>query len=176
MTAPVMAGDGPQSKKHSNGRLGMALQPSLRHRDIVAAVIVHGGLICLLRRSAAVNFDRGKWHCVTGYLDLGAEPLGHAMAEIKEETGLTPGEHRLVNCGRPLLLPGGGSLWHIHTYLFEVTEPVLRLNWENDAYRWMNRADLAAAQAETVAWLADVLDALDVDRISARTGTARSVD
>jgi 8-oxo-dGTP pyrophosphatase MutT (NUDIX family) len=114
--------------------------------------------MCLLRRSDTVGSDRGKWHCVTGYLPPGIDPLRHAVEEIQEETGLRPLQLHLLDRAKPLRLRGGGRRWTVFPFLFEASSPVLQLNWENEDYRWVNHGELR--RHDIVPWLHDVCRAV----------------
>ena len=61
----------------------------LPDRTVVAVLMFREGRLCLLRRSHAVGSDRGRWHCVTGFVDSGVDPDAQALIEVREETGLT---------------------------------------------------------------------------------------
>lgn len=118
---------------------------------VVACVLTHGGQICLLRRSHAVGSDRGKWHCVTGFLPAATDPLDQARTEVHEETALDADACRLIRQAQPLVLVGDACRWTVFPFLFEVSAPSLTLNWEHDAYCWVGPNGLGAGQ--TVQWL-----------------------
>src|SRR5690349_940975 len=102
-------------------------------RVVVAVLLTHRGRICLLRRSALVASDRGRWHCVTGYLDAGADPALHALREVAEETGLWREDLVSFEAGPVLDLPDGRSgSWRVLVYRAETVHGRLTLNWEHD--------------------------------------------
>ena len=129
-------------------------------RAVVACFLRHGGQICLLKRSHAVGSAPGRWHCVTGFLEPGVEPLEQALTEIVEETGLDGGSVTLIASPSPLRVerPEQGWVWVIHPFLFDVSSPDLRLDWEHDEYRWIDPAELATV--DCVPWARDVWGAL----------------
>jgi 8-oxo-dGTP diphosphatase len=127
---------------------------------VVACVLTHRGLICLLRRSSSVGSDRGKWHCVTGFLPPATNPLDQARSEVCEETALDPEKLRLTREAEPLVLVGATCSWTVFPFLFEVTAPMLTLNWEHDAYRWATPR--ALSESETVHWLPEVCRQLEL--------------
>lgn len=127
-------------------------RPPVLTREVVAAVLLHGDDVCLLRRSQAVGSDRGLWHCVTGYVEPATAPLAQALTEITEETGLRADE--LVMRGEEVLAIGD---WTVHVLCFSAAHRRVRLNWENDACRWVDaRGPLALP---VVPWLPYVLQA-----------------
>lgn len=129
-------------------------------RRVVASVLTHRGRICLLRRSQAVGSDRGKWHCVTGFLPAATHPFEQARTEIYEEAGLDMETLRLVRQADPLLLGGDSATWTVFAFRFEVSAPKLVLNWENDAYRWVTPCVMP--RYETVPWLYEVCRTLEM--------------
>jgi 8-oxo-dGTP pyrophosphatase MutT (NUDIX family) len=121
-------------------------------RHVVAAVLLDGDDVCLLRRSQAVTSDRGLWHCVTGYLQPHRPPFAQTLCEISEETGLRA--HELQGLGGDVLMIGG---WTVHVHRFGVQHRRVRLNWENDAYRWVHASH--PTELPVVPWLPQVLAA-----------------
>jgi 8-oxo-dGTP pyrophosphatase MutT (NUDIX family) len=137
---------------------------------LVASLLRHDGNLCLLRRSDAVGSDSGLWQVITGYVPEDAEPLVQALREIEEETGLDAHWLRLSRRVAALNLTGGGRLWKVTPFLFDIDSgdpPPVRLNWEHDAYRWSTPVELERSGASVVPWLAAVCSALGVDRQSA---------
>ena len=134
----------------------------LHERSVVACFLRHGSKICLLKRSQSVGSSPGRWHCVTGFLEPGIEPLDQVLTELAEETGLDHGAVRLIGAPAPLRMerPGQGWVWIIHPFLFETSSPELRLDWEHDEYRWIDPAVLEST--DCVPWIRDVWAALGV--------------
>jgi len=128
-----------------------------REQHIVACLITDGDEVCLVRRSGWVTGDRHLWHCVTGFVSAPHSPRAAVLIELAEETGLAHHEFALLQ-GPVLRMESPGMVWWVHTFRAGVTDhPPIRLNWENDAYRWLKFAD---RPADRVAWLDQVLDAL----------------
>lgn len=131
----------------------------LRRREVVTAFLRHDGRLLLVRRSAQVGSYRGRWAGISGYLEEPAA-LQQALREIREETGLTPDQMRLVAAGECLEVPARelGTLWVVHPFLFEVDNPeAIRLDWENVELKWITPDELA--QYPTVPALAEALAA-----------------
>tara|TARA_R110000796_G_scaffold252001_1_gene384793 strand:+ start:39616 stop:40107 length:492 start_codon:yes stop_codon:yes gene_type:complete len=130
--------------------------------EIVAAVLTHQDQLALLRRSELVTGDVGSWNCITGFLDLGCEPLVQAMTEVEEEAGIS-GCNLLLHASSVLNLQGvDGRLWRVHAFHFHTETRDLTLNWENDAYVWLHPDRLN--ELSTVSWFAQILDACGLGR------------
>ncbi|WP_276310131.1 NUDIX domain-containing protein [Nocardioides speluncae] len=130
-----------------------------RSRTIVAVVVGWRGRTALFRRSAAVDHDRGRWHCVTGYLDAKVTPAQQALVELQEETGLGVVALHSFSSGRVLHLEDGdGRTWRVHTFKAETGQRRLKLNHEHDAYRWVRPCDVPRF-GNRVSWLDRVLAA-----------------
>lgn len=123
---------------------------------VVACVLHSDGHVCLIQRSESVSSDPGKWHCVTGYLPPGRDPLETALAEIQEETGLQSQQVRLLHDPATLQLKGDGKVWTVHVFHFEACTVRLQLNWENSRYQWLTRDKVSSL--DCVPWLHHVLD------------------
>lgn len=124
-------------------------------KEIVAAILVKNAEICLLRRSSRVRFDRGLWHCITGFLDDGRTPLEQALIEINEETGFDQSDVCPTYQGE---LAEAGWLIHIIVMRVVALSRTVRLNWENDDFRWTPICD--AVTDRSVPWLGTVLDSV----------------
>lgn len=128
--------------------------------SVVAVVLEHRGRLALLKRSQAVGHDRGRWHCVTGYLESGMSPQEQALTEVFEETGLRLVDLNDLQPGRTLvLLDEDHNPWRIHTFRAVTTRRQLTMNWEHVHYRWTPRAKLKRFDGQ-VSWLRHVVDAV----------------
>lgn len=135
-----------------------------RVRRVVACVLVHAGRICLLRRSPLVTSDQGQWHCVTGHLPVASDPLDQALREIAEETGADGESVRLIRAGPVVEMRAADGLWRVHPFLFALDDANVSLNWENDAFRWVDPR--ALDRATTVPWLMDVCQAVELPNVA----------
>lgn len=130
---------------------------SASSREVVAVVIEHYGRYCLLRRSSLVGSDRGRWHCVTGFVESGCTPQTQAIVELQEETGLNAHElDALITCAPLFLRDSDGSQWLIHPFLAQTASARICLNWEHVSYRWVHRREIPGPAQ--VAWLPSVID------------------
>ena len=119
-------------------------QRSVKRRQVVTCFLQHGDRVLLLRRSQEVHTHQGKWAGVSGSIEA-ASPLGQAVQEIREETGLEADGFRLVRRGRPLDVGDTehGVQWLVHPFLFSIKDPSLvRLNWENTESRWIDPGEM----------------------------------
>jgi 8-oxo-dGTP pyrophosphatase MutT (NUDIX family) len=137
--------------------------PRAVSRPVVAVVVERHEHVLLLKRSPHVAHDRGKWHCVTGYVEDGRPPMHQALDELHEETGLRLVDLSTLDEGPVLHLPDGqGNDWPVHTYRARTHRRRLTLNWEHTAYRWVEPSRLRRFDGR-VNWLEDVLRACSID-------------
>lgn len=128
--------------------------------QIVTCFLRHGVKICIFKRSELVGSSRGKWHGVSGYLPEGREPLGHALTEIAEETGLTNEQLRLMRQGAPMSFYDArrDRRWVVHPFLFDVDSTDIRLDWEHTDLAWIEPEEMA--QYDCVSGLEELYRAL----------------
>ena len=133
---------------------------------VATAVVTRAGRILLVRRSPKMKSMGGLWACVSGVVEGGEAAVDRAIAEMREEAGISgasllrSGETMRVDdpCGRGA---EGGRVragWEIAPFLFEARTRRVALNWENTAYRWARRADLGAYRS--VPRLGEVIDSV----------------
>ncbi|WP_311214702.1 MULTISPECIES: NUDIX domain-containing protein [unclassified Arthrobacter] len=128
-------------------------------QSVVAVVVEWRGKIALLKRSHSLNHDRGRWHCVTGYIEPGTSPRGQALQELLEETGIRDSEIVELKPGVMLFLNDeAGSTWVVHTFTAVTSKRRLVLDWEHDSFRW-TIPEKTARFANRVVWLDTVLEA-----------------
>lgn len=140
-------------------------------REVVAVIIEWRGRIALFKRSQSVGHDRGRWHCITGYLESGATPEAQALAELREETGLTENELIDFRQGAPLLLTDHeGNPWLVHTFTVVTPRRRLTINDEHDDFRWAAPSKISRF-SNRVEWLNEVLTAAERNRRRDVAGT-----
>jgi hypothetical protein len=127
-------------------------------KEIVAAVLTSQNNIAIFQRSSAVTGDRGKWHCITGFLPEHADPFQHAILEINEEADI--GFDQLSLQGQKTFTQTDrlGTTWTVHAYHFESLTKTVNINWEHNDCRWVRFESLQ--EFPTVSWLNNVLSAL----------------
>lgn len=111
----------------------------------VTSFIESGGKILLVQRSNRVSTYPGKWAGISGSLDKGKTADEQAWLEIKEETGLSGEDVRLVKKGEPLIFNDDdiGVRKVVYPYLFHIEDrEVIRLDWEHIQSEWIDPADI----------------------------------
>lgn len=147
-----------------NATSGVRFPPRAVHdipadRTVIAAVIQWRNKIALFRRSGNLGHDSGLWHCITGFMEAGATPEQQTLEELFEETGLQTKDILGLLPGPDVVVAdGSGNPWLIHTFTALTSRRRLKINWENDAYRWTS-PHKTRRFANRVAWLDNVLDA-----------------
>lgn len=133
----------------------------LTSTEIVTTFLTHNGKYLLLRRSERVRTMKGLWAGISGIIEGREEPIHRAKQEIYEETSITEDKITLLKSSDVIhvLSPQyENHEWIIHPFLFSVSQPEIRLNWENQDYRWIERSELS--QYKTVPSLDKVLASL----------------
>jgi NADH pyrophosphatase NudC (nudix superfamily) len=126
---------------------------------VIAAVLEWRGRIALLKRSRRLGHDNGLWHCITGFLEIGATPEQQAREELFEETGLQARDLLDFRQGHPLVLQDSfGAPWLVHTFTASTSKRRLTIDWEHESYRWTS-ASKVKRFSNRVSWLDDVLTA-----------------
>lgn len=152
MTAPADAAGSASSHSQS--------EAPVQACNAVAVILQWRGKVGLFRRSPTDGPDGGLWHCITGYIERGAEPRSQALLELHEKTGLRAVDLARLRSGLTIELPGdGGGHCTVHTFIAETTNRRLQLNWEHDRYRWVPAR--ATRRYTTVSWLEIALRAAE---------------
>jgi ribose 1,5-bisphosphate isomerase len=147
----------------------------LEHKDVITAFLRSEEFILLLRRSSEVGTYKGKWAAVSGFLEGTEDPLERAEAEINEEVALTPPDIKLVRSGEPLRVYDEHEdiVWIVHPFLFDVTRPSVRLDWEHSEYKWVRQSELVAY--ETVPKLKQTFDRVRWDLNASSPNLTRAI-
>jgi 8-oxo-dGTP pyrophosphatase MutT (NUDIX family) len=110
--------------------------------DVATSILLFKGKILILKRSNKVGTYKGKWACVSGYIEENETPYETAIKEIGEELGLGGVDVELIKEGEVILARDGEYLWAIHPFLFEIKNPNITLDWEHDEFRWIQPEEL----------------------------------
>ena len=114
--------------------------------------------ILLARRSQNVRTYQGAWAGVSGYIEPDTQPLEQAYTEVREETGLTQVDVRLLRTGESLPFHDDalGQAWVVHPFLFALLAPDhIQTDWEAVEIRWVTPEMLGSLN--TVPRLSDAL-------------------
>jgi len=128
--------------------------------DVVTAVIKRNKKILILKRGEKVRTYKGKWACVSGYLEKNEDALGRAIKEIEEETGLKREEVKLIKKGKPIEFYDEKEKikWRVHPFLFKANKDEIKIDWEHTTYKWIEPQEIK--NYETVPKLKEVIFSL----------------
>jgi len=117
----------------------------MRSTRIVTSFIKDHNKFLLLKRSDKVKTMRGLWAGVSGIIENDEEPLRRAKIEIFEELGLDEDEIKFLKSASEMKVYSPqyeNHEWEIFPFLFEVKNPIIKLNWENSEYKWIKIDEL----------------------------------
>jgi len=117
----------------------------MRSTKIVTSFIRANGKLLILKRSNKVKSMKGLWAGVSGIIEKNEEPLKRAKIEIFEEVGITEDKITLVKAVKEMRVNSPqyeNHEWEIFPFLFEIENPIIKLNWENSEYKWINSNEL----------------------------------
>jgi 8-oxo-dGTP pyrophosphatase MutT (NUDIX family) len=117
----------------------------MRSTKIVTSFIQENQKLLLLKRSNKVKTMKGLWAGVSGIIEKNEEPLARAKIEILEEIGIPEDKIILIKSAERLKVKSpqyDNHEWEIFSFLFEVKNPKIRLNWENSEYVWIKKEEL----------------------------------
>lgn len=111
---------------------------TFRTEHVVTSFLEANNRVLILRRSNKVGTYQGRWGGISGYIDKNADE--QALIEIKEETGLSEKDVKLIARGEPLEVTDEKlkMKWIVHPFLFRVTNPdKVKTDWEHLDTRWI---------------------------------------
>ena len=112
----------------------------MRSTRIVTSFIKDNDKFLLLKRSDTVKTMKGLWAGVSGIIEKNEEPLRRAKIEIFEELGITEDKIKFLKSAAKMKVNSPqyeNHEWEIFPFLFEVKNPIIKLNWENSEYKWI---------------------------------------
>jgi len=130
----------------------------MRSTKIVTSFIKDDKKLLILKRSNKVKSMKGLWAGISGIIEKNEVPLKRARIEIFEEVGITEDEITLVKSAEEMRINSPqykNHEWQIFPFLFEANNPIIKLNWENSEFKWINVEELE--KYETVPSLQKVL-------------------
>ncbi len=117
----------------------------MRSTKIVTSFIKDNEKLLILKRSDKVKSMKGLWAGISGIIERNEVPLKRAKIEIFEEVGITEDKIILVRSAKEMRVNSPqyeNHEWEIFPFLFEAENPVIRLNWENSEFKWINVEEL----------------------------------
>ena len=133
----------------------------MRSTRIVTSFIKDNDRFLLLKRSDKVKTMKGLWAGVSGIIEGDEKPLKRAKIEIFEELGITEDKIKFLKSSLEMKINSPqyeNHEWEIFPFLFEVKNPIIKLNWENSEYRWITKNEIK--NYETVPSIEKVLFSL----------------
>ena len=125
---------------------------------IVTSFIRSNDKLLILKRSNKVKTMKELWSGISGIIENNEMPLKRAKIEIFEEAGIMENEIELIKAAEEMRINSPqykNHEWEIFPFLFEATNPTIKLNWENSDFRWIRAEELETY--ETVPSLQKVL-------------------
>jgi 8-oxo-dGTP pyrophosphatase MutT (NUDIX family) len=130
----------------------------MRSTRIVTSFIKDNEKLLILKRSDKVKSMKGLWAGISGIIEKNEEPLKRARIEIFEEVGITEDKITLVRSAKEMKINSTqyeNHEWEIFPFLFKAKNPIIKINWENSEFKWINVEELE--NYETVPSLQKVL-------------------
>jgi len=117
----------------------------MRSTKIVTSFIKDNEKLLILKRSDKVRSMKGLWAGISGIIEKNEDPLKRARIEIFEEVGITEDMITLVSSAEEMRVNSPqykNHEWEIFPFLFEAKNPIIKLNWENSEFKWINVEEL----------------------------------
>ncbi len=117
----------------------------MRSTKIVTSFIKDNEKLLILKRSDKVKSMKGLWAGISGIIEKNEEPLKRAKIEICEEVGIIEDKITLVRSAKEMRINSPqyeNHEWEIFPFLFEAKNPIIKLNWENSEFKWINKEEL----------------------------------
>jgi len=117
----------------------------MRSTKIVTSFIKDNEKLLILKRSDKVKSMKGLWAGISGIIEKNEDPLKRARIEIFEEVGITEDMITLVRSAEEMMVNSPqykNHEWEIFPFLFEAKNPIIKLNWENSEFKWINVEEL----------------------------------
>ena len=117
----------------------------MRSTKIVTSFIKDNEKLLILKRSDKVKSMKGLWAGISGIIEKNEAPLKRAKIEIFEEVGITEDMITLVRSAEEMRVNSPqyeNHEWEIFPFLFEAKNPMIKLNWENSEFKWINVEEL----------------------------------
>ena len=113
----------------------------MRKTRIVTSFLTHNDKILILKRSEKVKTMKGLWSGISGIIENNEIPVERAKIEIFEEVGINQEYITLIKTNKELCVESPQyktHQWIIFPFFFKTDKNVIKLNWENSEFRWIN--------------------------------------
>ena len=117
----------------------------MRSTRIVTSFIKDNDKFLLLKRSNKVKTMKGLWAGISGIIENKEDPLIRAKIEIFEELGITEDKIKFLKAASKMTVHSPqyeNHEWEIFPFLFESSNPIIKLNWENSEYKWVTMNEI----------------------------------
>jgi 8-oxo-dGTP pyrophosphatase MutT (NUDIX family) len=117
----------------------------MRSTRIVTSFIKDNDKFLLLKRSNKVKTMKGLWAGISGIIENEEDPLIRAKIEIFEELGITEDKIKFLKAASKMTVYSPqyeNHEWEIFPFLFESSNPTIKLNWENSEYKWVTMNEI----------------------------------
>jgi 8-oxo-dGTP pyrophosphatase MutT (NUDIX family) len=117
----------------------------MRSTRIVTSFIKDNDKFLLLKRSNKVKTMKGLWAGISGIIENEEDPLIRAKIEIFEELGITEDKIKFLKSASKMTVHSPqyeNHEWEIFPFLFESSNPTIKLNWENSEYKWVTMNEI----------------------------------
>jgi nicotinamide-nucleotide amidase len=117
---------------------GSPQETGFQIEHVITAFLESNNKVLILRRSSKVGSYQGRWGGVSGYVEK--SPDEQALTEIREETGLSDNDVKLVTRGPTVDVVDEklNMKWIVHPYLFQVSSPdKIKIDWEHTESKWV---------------------------------------
>ncbi len=117
----------------------------MRSTRIVTSFIKDNDKFLLLKRSNKVKTMKGLWAGISGIIENEEDPLSRAKIEIFEELGITEDKIKFLKAASKMTVHSPqyeNHEWEIFPFLFESSNPTIKLNWENSEYKWVTISEI----------------------------------
>ena len=118
--------------------------PEVVEKHVVNSIVRSKGRVLLLQRSDKVGSYRGQWAGVSGFIEPHEADKEAARRELLEEVSIE--SPRFVRKIDPIRFRDKGTVWCVHPFLVQVTNPKIRIDWEHQAYEWVAPEEVARYQ------------------------------
>jgi len=121
----------------------------MRSTRIVTSFITDNDKFLLLKRSNKVKTMKGLWAGISGVIEKDEDPISRAKIEIYEEIGIPEDKIKFLKASSKMKVHSPqyeNHEWEIFPFLFEVENPIIKLNWENSEYKWISIDEMSNYQ------------------------------